>query len=181
MWEGNGLNFILMGTRDALGPVSPDRFEKQWRTPGVAEELAALGLEKAAQLGALFIADGAALRAIAGDAPPIDDDHPLVMSNKIPGPAELQEHVGWMDVEAAEGRFRESETIRRLWHPDMRDASLPYFKYQRAINYFFLRNLRDPAVRFSLLHAVLTQSDLETLVLWIAGTSAQELAALKAA
>ncbi|HEY5658200.1 MAG TPA: fused MFS/spermidine synthase, partial [Myxococcota bacterium] len=55
LWNGSGSDLMLMGTRDAAGPVTEARFAAQWRDPTVAPELATLGFERPEQLGALFI------------------------------------------------------------------------------------------------------------------------------
>jgi hypothetical protein len=54
---GAGLDWILLGTRDAQGPGSVERFARQWLDPVVGPEFVALGVELPEQLGAMFMGD----------------------------------------------------------------------------------------------------------------------------
>ena len=107
LWTGHGLEWILMGTRDATGPVNPERFAAQWRDPVVAMRLREAGLDDPAQLGALFLADAPALRAIVAGAPPLDDDHPYRLSpNMRPVPSsDMAWFVRLMQVEEPQPFF----------------------------------------------------------------------------
>ena len=69
LWSGYLLDWMLVGTRDARGPVSVERFSAQWRDPVVGDRLQEAGLDDPAQLGASFLADAPALRQlVAGSA-----------------------------------------------------------------------------------------------------------------
>ena len=76
LWTGQGLEWMLVGTRGARGPNNPERFASQWHDPVVRERLREAGLESPSQLGALFLADAKTLKELTADDPPLDDDHP---------------------------------------------------------------------------------------------------------
>jgi hypothetical protein len=125
---------MLLGTRDARGPVSLSRHIKQWTLPQVREELVALGLEHPSQLGALFIGDAAYLKRLTRDSEPLTDDWPRRMNQ--PGTREQRDELAWefRDTAAARKRFEESGLIARFWPERVkRDASMQ-FENQRLLN-----------------------------------------------
>jgi spermidine synthase len=173
LWAGASLDWILMGTRDARGPVSAAGFRRQWDDPVVGAELRELGFELPEQIGALFMAGADDLRAIAGDTPPLDDDHPKRLSNEIAGLARVTPvYRPWMNVGRARERFQRSRFVKRMWPASLRQASLAYFDHQAVINAYFLGRPRPEGEPFPALHRILTQSPLRSLVLWLARSSA---------
>ena len=134
LWTGLGLEWMLVGTRNARGPVSTERFAAQWRDPVVAERLAEAGLDDPSQLGALFLADAPALREIISGSAPLDDDHPYRISPRVPDLSDQREYARLMQVEAPTRRFFASELIRRLWPVAMREPTRAAFLAQDAMN-----------------------------------------------
>ena len=65
LWTGFGHEWMLVGTRGARGPVSAERFARQWDDPVVGPRLAAAGLKTPAHVGATFLADAAQLASLA--------------------------------------------------------------------------------------------------------------------
>ena len=82
LWTGHGLEWILIGTRGARGPVRAERFSAQWRDPVVSRRLVEAGFDDPSQLGATFLADAKALRELVAGALPLDDDHPERLSDR---------------------------------------------------------------------------------------------------
>lgn len=76
LWNGMGTSLMMVGTRNARGPVSEEQFTRQWSDPVVAREMKALGFERPEQLGALFIGDAEYLKGIFTDSPPLVDNYP---------------------------------------------------------------------------------------------------------
>lgn len=177
LWGGAGLNWTLVGSRNARGPVSREHFERQWRDPVVAPELRALGFERPSQLGALFMADGDALRALVDGAPPLDDDHPRRLERNVA--PDRSEARRWMDTRAARERFATSETVQRLWPPDLIQESLANFELQDLINATAANDGSWSPARFEALHRVLTETSLETLPLWLLGSDPHIAAAAR--
>ena len=87
-----------------------------------------------------------------------------------------------MEAGAARERFVNSTWIRRLWPPGWREKSLPEFAIQDRLNRQFLGiqyySMPEAPVGSSRslvdLDALLTETTLETAVLWGTGTSAEE-------
>jgi predicted membrane-bound spermidine synthase len=175
LWAGSGLDWILLGSRDASGPGSAERFAAQWRDPRVGPRLRALGLERPEQLGTLFLAGPERLRALAADTPPLVDDWPKRLGSR---PLEVEEAnrlwLPWLDPPAQRERFAESALVARLWPPELRAATLPWFDWSREIEDAMLANLledRDPARDLAAVDRVLDGSPLRTLALWHIGSN----------
>lgn len=157
LWSGAGGEWILLGSRGpmrrSVDPAAP------WRSAASADWLARAGIERPEMLGSLFLADTAALRAWSSSVPPLTDDFPLRLSNRMAS-ADIGPWLPVLDGNARERRFASSELIRRVLPPDSVRAALPYFGVTSLID----RTLFDPkaavAVDTRALQAILTRSDL---------------------
>ena len=182
LWEGSALDWVLLGTNHATGPVSVERFTRQWRDPVVAPELRALGFETPEQLGALFMDDADGLRALSQDVPPSADNYPKRFStSNVLWTDQATLYRSWMDARRARERFLRSPLITRLWPAPMQAASADYFETQEVINAYFLDGVRDPVENLRILHRLLTRTSLRTLPLWRFDASKNEERALDAA
>jgi len=172
LWAGYDTDWMLAGSRNAQWQRSEADFVRSWQDPKLAAELRAIGIEKPEQMGAMFMADADQLRELVGDAPPLTDDHPKRLSNTRHSP-QLARLVyrPWMDTDITRRRFESSEFIRRAWPEGLRERSLAYFDSQGAINDIAGRRQFSMREWIERLHQILTQSDLETLVMWHLGES----------
>ncbi len=57
LWTAQGFEWMMVGTRNALGPISEDRFSRQWQDRVVSPELLRCGFETPEQIGATFLMD----------------------------------------------------------------------------------------------------------------------------
>ena len=168
LWNGAGLDWLMMGTRGLAGPVDEEWFRRQWQDPGVAEEVVALGFEKPEQLGPLFLADADQIARLTTDTAPLVDDHPKRLSDRIAS----SRYERWTDVDATRDRFARSRIIRNLWPPSLRQAAPAYFPLQRDINAKFDRAeapgevLESNALDLVRADEILEQTDLQILPLW---------------
>jgi predicted membrane-bound spermidine synthase len=181
LWAGAGLDWILLGTRGARGPVSEERFRAQWRDPVVGPALQAVGIERPEQLGALFLfgADDLAER-LAGVAP-LADDHPKRLSHRVLGSRLLAPTwLPWLEPTAARQRFAKSELAARLWPLALRESSLAWFDARAAAERHLLGAPRG-ALDLSALHARLEDDPLRALPLWELGSDALRQRAARAA
>jgi predicted membrane-bound spermidine synthase len=173
LWGGFGLDWILMGTRGRNRAVAEDVFVRQWKDPVVAAELTALGLEVPEQLGALFMADAAALRAMAGDSEPLVDNFPKRITDRVVLPEEAAPlYEPMMETDAAARRFANGAWTRQIWPAALHERSLRYFDFQRMINATTRPRTGSPDSFFRDLHRILTKTNLQTLVLWHMGLNA---------
>ena len=179
LWEGAGLDFILLGTRRAVGPVSSEHFSRQWHDPAIAPELRDIGIERPEQLGALFLGDAGWLNELTRDTPPVDDDHPKRIGRD---PMNVKKMVRlyrrWLDRAGRREDFAASPLVDRLWPASMRAASLPYFGIERQDG-----DDSESAVARTLrtVHRLQTTSPLRTQAHWKLGGNAQSLRTARAA
>lgn len=139
LWHGAGRNLMLMGSRDAAGPVDEARFTQQWRAPEVRDELSELGFELPAQLGALFIGDAPYLHRVIAGALPLTDDRPGRMQQPLNAPNGDALLRTWRDAAAARERFQTSPLIAKLLPASIREQAWVQFDVE-----FLLNELLDP-------------------------------------
>jgi len=168
LWNGAGLDWILLGTREATGPGSAERFEQQWADPVTGPDLEAVAVERPEQLGALFMAGPDDLDELAGDALPLTDDHPKRLSDRPLGwAATLQSYVPWTETEITSRRFEESLWLDRVWPKRFRSASSMDFLAQSEINRRLTERPPDFQVLLPRIHLFFTRTQLVTLPLWM--------------
>ena len=181
LWSGYLLDWMLVGTREARGPVDSARFSAQWRDPLVAQRLHEAGFDDPAQIGATFLADAPALREIAGDAPALDDDHPYRISPRVRIPYDVGPFVRLMQIEAPRRRFYASELVSRLWPEPVRAATHTAFLAQDAMNAAVFGPHPPAGSGLADLERLLSTTTLQAPVLWALGTSVAEVRLAQAA
>ena len=178
LWTGTSLDWMLIGSNDARFSRDEAAFTAQWRDPRVREELENVALERPEQLGATFLADADQLRAWIADADPVTDDFPKRISSDYPENGVPEVFLRWMDTEAAAARFAESRFVREAWPPALRERTLAWFDEQAILNRLMASQPQPvPArQRIAELDALLTDTDLRTLPLWLLGLTREQLA-----
>ena len=176
---------MLVGTRNASGPVSEEQFARQWQDPVTGPELRELGVEVPEQLGALFMADAPALKRAAADTLPLLDDYPKRLTPAFSALPDDRFAIfrRWMDVQKTRSGFGESAVVRRLWPPALRERSLEWFDVQGTINRGLsvspnviteaLFGTEPPLDDMNTLDHLLTRTELRTLPMWLLGSSEQ--------
>lgn len=169
LWGGAGLDWILLGTRNASGPGSTEAFSRQWSDPVVGPDLKLLAVERPEQLGALFMAGPEDLRALAGGAPPLTDNFPKRLSDaRFDLVAGLKSYIPWIDNANTQLRFERSPWIKKVWPKDVRDRTPRYFLPQWELTRLHIeRRALDMEQVLPKLHPVLTETELSTLPLWL--------------
>jgi predicted membrane-bound spermidine synthase len=172
LWNGTGRSLMMIGTRDARGPVSETQFVRQWNDPLVAGEMKRLALERPEQLGALFIGDAEYLKGIVADSPPLVDNDPKVIEAPLGSKEEVDRIFRSItDESSAKERFVNSSLIRRLWPERLLQDSIPYFDYQAIINTLFYGTPTKENAAMEDAHILLTRSPLSTPVLLLLGST----------
>jgi spermidine synthase len=170
LWNGRGSDLMMVGARNAQGPVSEEQFIRQWNDPVVSGELRRLGFERPEQLGALFIGDAEYLKWVIADSPPLVDNYPKLINAPFSSKEEADRIFrSFYDEAASRERFRRSPLIKRLWPERLLTESLPYFEFQDMINVHFQFNKASRDLGIKNAHSLLTRSSLSTLVLWLLG------------
>lgn len=169
LWNGGSLNWILLGSRGGLAPLTSESLGRQWRDATTAADLRAIGVESPEALGALFIADAEQLHAFAMFAPPVRDAFPLRIHNQI-STVETKLFADFQDASACRKRFAESGWIRQLWPEALRRQTLREFAMTAAFDQSVgVLALRSGVDRLRLLRRALEESTLETLPLLVLG------------
>lgn len=172
LWNGSGLDLMLMGSRDGSGPPpSLDDFVRQWNDPTVRRELDALGLERPEQLGALFLGDADYLRELASGAATLVDDRP-----KRVVAAETEEGAWnalisqWRDVDAARRRFEASEWVAQRFPEEVRQRAAAWFGVQRVLDSVTYASRHPRGTPLVDVHALLVGTPLVTPIIWLLGS-----------
>jgi hypothetical protein len=135
LWTGSGLDWILMGLKPPGGGVTDEAFREWWARPPMSSRLREIGLERAEDLGALFLADGQRLREWVGKAPPLTDDFPRRISvDASRDVADSEAFVSFMTASERPVNFVTSPLIDSLWPDALRSASLNQFKRQSLVD-----------------------------------------------
>jgi spermidine synthase len=167
LWNGSGTNLMVVGTRNLRERVAEEGFRAQWSAPGIAAEMRQLGFERPEQLGALFIGDGAFVRALIGGTRPLTDDEPKLIEAPLSSQDELtQLYASITDTGAARTRFQTSPFIASHWPAALVRLSVPYFDVQHVIDAHMYGSLVKQDLVLDDVHRLLTGATVETPVLW---------------
>ena len=180
LWSGADLDWMLLGTREARGPVSAERLRAQWNDSRVGADLRAAGLESPEQMGALFLLDADGLRRFVAGTLPVTDNWPgrLASSGAADAPAVF---ASVLDAEGARRSFAASPLVAGLWPAATREETLRAFAVQ-AVDYEITAAGLDPRrqVSRSRLHELVTGSRAHGLVLRLLGSDADRERAARA-
>ena len=142
LWSGVGLEWILMGSRDGIAPVSRAAFSRPWRLPRMGPALQRIAVDSPEQMAALFMADARVLRELTAMALPLTDNFPRRVSS-APSTFRAEplyawlmgaershaslEEGGWAAavlpralIEGSRERFRRRAMLDEQWHPELR-------------------------------------------------------------
>jgi spermidine synthase len=180
LWQGSTRNFMLAGSRGARGGVDTARFTAQFRDPGLAPELSAIGFELPEQLAATFIGDAGYLAELTRGTAALTDDHP----KRLLQPIDLEERDAlvwqWRDTDAARRRFEQSALVAKLFPADVRHAALRQFENQRLLNDLLFPG-QTAARQTVVFHQVLQHTRLTLPILLLLGSDPDIQRALRAA
>jgi len=170
LWNGFGLDWMLVGTNDARWRPGDAHFSAQWWDPDILPALQRLGFERPELMGALFLAGPQTLNNMTRDTPPLIDDYPKRLDQGlIDMPGAYRKYAPLMQPRRTRERFRTWERMGSLWPPGMSQRSLSYFEIQRIINDISAGGYKRNRVwhNVSDLYALLAQSELEVIPFWM--------------
>ena len=180
LWNATPSDLMLVGTRHADRPITPEAFTQAWAIEPLAGKLREIGFDRPEQVGATFLGDAAFARRLTADTPPLTDDFPQRLRPDARRPSlsdprdlgdaavrELYERV--TDPRRAREAFERSSFVRRLFPSGLREETAPFFDVQTLVNRVLLEG-GNPLRRIEDVDAVLTRTSLQTLALWMLGT-----------
>ena len=180
LWRGVRWEWMLAGSRDAAvrGPVSRDRFERQWRDPEVAERLRVLGFEAPELLLATFLGDSEFLHTLTAADPPLIDDRPGRVTTSGPRGFPLFSRIA--DAEEVRRRLAESEWLRSAVATEWVDAAVAAFPVLAEMEQLWIEGPRSVRVPpWSRLDRLLSGTRYATFVQWHLGDGLEHSGAVE--
>lgn len=80
LWHGVSSQWVLMGSRDGIRPVSIESFSRLWGLRRTRDQLHGIGFETPEQMVAQFMADSSQLKRLTASVAPLVDDFPRRLS-----------------------------------------------------------------------------------------------------
>jgi spermidine synthase len=185
LWNGTPLDWVLIGTRDATGPITEAQFAQSWSDKILLNHLREVGFERPEQIGATFLGDADYLKALTNDTPPLTDNYPQRL-RPLPSRLSLQHPPGEdqpadvelvrrvIDPARAREAFKQSAFVRGLWPTSLIDETLPFFNQQRTVNRLLLDGA-SPLRYIEELDALITGTSLQKPTLWALGSDDVQL------
>jgi hypothetical protein len=172
LWSGLNRDWILLGSRGGLAPVSREHFSRLWKLP-IKESLQRLGIHDPGQLAGQFMADAASLREIASGVEPLVDDHPRRIRSALHPEPSTPAYTLLMHAGRSRDRMLASPWPALL-PPEVVAAGAEGFLYRgmleaayypelRPANYNFWRDVAD----------LIRNTELVELPRWLLGSGAR--------
>ena len=146
LWSGFHRDWILVGSRDGVAPVTPEHFSRLWQMERTGRELRRLGIDGPEELAALFMADADALRELTARTAALVDDHPRRIRPGLH--AEPPRHTAWL-MDAHAGRERlETSAWAAILPASVLAESRAAFRRRAMLDQALLPALRGPGYSF---------------------------------
>jgi predicted membrane-bound spermidine synthase len=175
LWSGFHRDWILVGSRGGIAPVTREQFSRPWTLERSGSELRRLGVDSPAELAALFMADADALRELTARTAPLVDDRPRRIRSALH--AEPPRHSLWL-MDAESGRRRlETSAWAGILPSSILAESTDAFRRRAILDRALLAELRGADYNFwSDIAYLLRRTDLVELPRWLLGSGAQAAA-----
>ncbi len=131
LWNGYGLDWMLVGRKKGGELVSDSRFRAQWNPP--RDEIIDLGYEHPEQLAAMFMMGAEQLKKISANTLPLVDNFPARLAPDTPPREAYLKYTEWLDWTRSRDEFASSKTVA-AWVPEkIRSNMADYFEWQDLI------------------------------------------------
>jgi predicted membrane-bound spermidine synthase len=175
LWSGFHRDWILVGSRRGIAPVTREHFARLWALERPGSELRRLGVDTPADLAALFMADADALRELTARTAPLVDDHPRRIRSALYS-EKLRYSIRLMDADSDRQRLETS-----LWAAILPSSvlaeSAEAFRRRAVLDRALLAELRGADYNFwSDIAWLLSSTELVELPRWLLGSGAQAAA-----
>jgi predicted membrane-bound spermidine synthase len=179
IWAGKSLDWMLVGVRGDLNPVSQETFSLQWSAPRVGDMLRSIGFETPPLLLTTFLAGPEHIELLTRNVEPLTDNYPKRLHDveRYLGDS-IAEYLAFEEVADARTRFMATLILRRWLSPDIPPAVESFFPIQEVVNKFFLvGGFQSPPLEA--LHVVLTKTELRDIALWLLNSDSIKLGILR--
>lgn len=175
LWNATPTDWMLVGTRQAHGPIPDSQLAAPWTRRTVAAHLEEVGFETPQQIFSTFLADAGTLKELTAQTPALTDDHPRRLDSRSAAfsispfehdPRGFYRTLG--HAGHARQAFAASGLIRDLLPATAIRETMPYFQVQEIVDRILgeepnlLRQVRD-------LNFLLMNTTLRSAPLWILG------------
>ncbi len=175
LWSGFHRDWILVGSRGGVAPVTREHFSRLWTLERSGSELRRIGVDSPAELAALFMADADALRELTARSSPLIDDRPRRIRSALYH--EPPRHALWlMDAESGRRRLETSPWAAILPSAVLAESA-DAFRRRAILDRALLAELRGADYNFwSDIADLLRRTELVELPRWLLGSGAQAAA-----
>jgi spermidine synthase len=144
LWHGFSTQWVLMGSRNGVGPVSAERFSRLWRLPSTRDALRDIGFEKPEHMVAQFMADASQLKQLAARVAPLVDDAPRRLS-PIRRAARFEPLLAWLvDAGPSRERLEASGWVAGVLPAELVARSAPRFRERGMLDEELFPALQAP-------------------------------------
>lgn len=177
LWNGVGLEFMLVGVKGQLDPISTEQFNSAWDSE-IGEQLKSIGFDSPAMLGTTFMADSTLLKRLTAQVPPVTDNYPQrITPNQQAMQAHSTLYAGLLDINRRKEAFKHSDYIARLLPQDIIEQTLPNFAHENVLTGLTAPLYGDKSLYYwQELTNMLLQTDLVALPLLLLQSSPAEQA-----
>jgi spermidine synthase len=174
LWSGLNLDWILVGSRGGIAPVSREHFSRLWSLPELGKELRRLGIDAPEQLVGQFMADAGALRELTAQALPLLDNFPRRIASALFAERSTPRYVWLMDAGRARERMQASSWASTILPRPLVAESKEGFRRRGILQATFYPELRGADYDFwREIAELIRHTDLVELPRWLLGSGAR--------
>jgi len=144
LWSGVGLEWIMMGSRDGIAPVTREGFSRLWTEPQAGKALRRIAIDTPRQLIAQFMADAEVLGQLTERAPPLVDDFPRRIYSAVPLSPAGPLSAALMDAERSRKRLESSAWIAGILPQSLITGNDRLFRQRAMLDQELHPELRGP-------------------------------------
>jgi spermidine synthase len=175
LWNGGGLDFMMVGVKDGIDPISAGELEGAWDSE-IGRELELIGLENPDMFGTMFMADSKLLKKITLQIKPVTDNFPHRISPSNEGLRDFSSlYAGLLNIERRKDAYRNSEYISRLFSEETIDKTLDQFEHEGLMTHLLVPLYGTSSIFYwEKITALLLETDLKVLPLLLLNSSPEE-------
>lgn len=128
VWGNADYEWIMLGINGPGRSLGEPEARRLWDDTKTYPDLDKIGLEKPAQLPALFLMDAAEIEKLTAETKPLSDFFPKRLSDVAADRKETHQFaLGYMEAKAAARRFRDAGPLKAMWPETIASETEPYF------------------------------------------------------
>lgn len=175
MWNGAGLEFMLVGTSESLPSLSISNLSATWNSP-LSTELVDTGFDTPELMATTFMADADMLNKLTSNISPVSDYYPKRIIGDRGDNVELANLYGYLlNIDKRRIDFSNSQFIRNIFPQKLIDKTLHAFHYEDLLTSIFEPKRNDlTKPTYAHLINILQDTELNTLPMLVMGINPVE-------